>query len=196
MANRSYLYACNQIPGSADTPEKRLVGLSECNYAVPLIYKIMLSANPSVCRSRIWNTDEQIAIIGGYREGVRMLADFLAKISHADVQPQIEQTLAFLNKPENNAHYLLLECGEIFDMQDEALGMQNNLLLDEILDLENAIDYTLYTINRMPSIKPSHKLLDLFKRKRKQTVHAEESDKMAAQLGLNNWSNNLYFDFS
>jgi len=195
MANRSYLYACNEIPGTTDTPEKNLKGLSECNYAIPLAYKIMLMPNPRTCRSRIWNSPDEIAIIGDFQAGLNELTGFLDRITIKEAQPEIETTLEFLNNPDNQAQYLLLECGEIFDMRDTYLGKENALLLKKISTLRNTMEQALVKINTQPPVAQK-KWFGLFPRKAEPVPASEESQRAAAELGLNNWSQYLHFDFS
>lgn len=195
MANRSYLYACNHIPGERDVPEQNLIGLSECNYAIPLVYKILLCGSPRSSRSRIWNTEDEIAIVGEFEAGLHRLTEFLKKIEIEEAQLDIRNTIQFLNKPENKATYFLLECGEIFDMTDDNLAEQNTLLLDEIMSPYNSMALALANIN--PALlQAEKKRIQFFKRKHNRAKALPEALSAVAQLGLNNWSNALYFDFS
>lgn len=194
MANRSYLYACNEVPGTSNTQEN-IIGLSESNYAIPLTYKILLSGNPEICRSRIWNTTNKIAIIGEFETGLVRLTEFLKRITLAEAQPHIKTTLEFLNKPENKCKYFLLECGEIFDMHTVELEKQNVLLLKKIQSVSNVMEQALLKINAHPPLE-TKKRLHLVSVKPKSAPASEESLRAAAELGLNYWSNILYFDFS
>lgn len=195
MANRSYLYACNHVPGESETPEQNLIGLSECNYAIPLVYKILLNGNARVCRSRIWNTQDEIAIVGEFDAGLQQLTDFLARIEIEEAQSDIEKTIEFLNKPENRAKYILLECGEIFDMTDVDMAMQNTVLLKTIAEPHNAMEQALMAINS-PVVQSEKSRFEFFKRKFSKPKASPESLCAIAEIGVNNWSNILYFDFS
>jgi len=195
MANRSYLYACNQIPGTTDEAEKSLIGLSEWNYAIPLAYKILLSSNTQACRSRIWNNGEIIALIGDYNGGLSNLTQFLKRITLAEALPDIENTLEFLNKPSNQARYFLLECGEIFSMDDAEIASQNTLLYKKIQALQNTIEQTLQTINTQ-ALPPAKKRFSIFPSKPEPQPASKDSLRTAAELGLTNWENVLYYHYS
>lgn len=52
MANRSYLYSTNVVPGpDVKKATRTLTGISEWNYDIPIIYKLLLSGNPRPCKS-------------------------------------------------------------------------------------------------------------------------------------------------
>ncbi len=193
MANRSYLYACNEVPVINDTPENNITGLSECNYAIPLAYKILLSGNPKICQSRIWNTTAKIAIVGEFEPGLRRLTEFLQRLELAELKPQINTTLDFLNSPENKAGYFLLECGELFDMHGVEPEKQNILLLKKIKAVSNSVEQAVIAINARPTLL-AEKRFEISSAKAASA--SEETLRVGTELGLNNWSNNLYFDFS
>jgi hypothetical protein len=74
MANRSYLYATNTVPGIDVIQSKRqIIGISEWNYDVPVVYKLLLSGNPRLCKSSIWDVPDLIAIVGDYSLGLERL---------------------------------------------------------------------------------------------------------------------------
>ncbi len=52
MANRAYLYSTSFLPG-AETEFRRIVGLSEWSYDIPLAFKLLLTGNPHRCTSLI-----------------------------------------------------------------------------------------------------------------------------------------------
>ena len=66
MANRSYLFASPFVPGA--DPEKddprQVKGISERSYAIPLVYRLLVSADVRLCRSMIWNLPEPTALAG------------------------------------------------------------------------------------------------------------------------------------
>jgi hypothetical protein len=45
-----------------------MIGLSEWNYNIPIVYKILLSGGPKICKSSIWDIDKKIAIAGFYEK--------------------------------------------------------------------------------------------------------------------------------
>jgi hypothetical protein len=68
MANRSYLYSLSNRPTSyADRPET-ISGVSEWNYDVPFMYRLLMSGDPQLCASLIADgldddeTDEKVKL--------------------------------------------------------------------------------------------------------------------------------------
>lgn len=79
MANRSYLYSTNVIPGSIDKVDDRtMIGIAEWDYEIPIVCKLLLSGNPKTCSSSLWANPEEIALIGDYATGVKKLEEFLS----------------------------------------------------------------------------------------------------------------------
>lgn len=199
MANRSYLYSTNVIPGpSAKASGRKLIGISEWNYDIPIVFKILLSGAPRTCPSSIWDNSEEIALIGDYASGVKNLEDFLSQIHLPEAQPLIAEALEFLHKPESQNQYLVLECGEIFDMGDAPLLEQNLALLEELNDLAPEMDQALQSLLPPPVAppKPVGFLSRLFGRTPEPAPPAHDVMPSLYGLGLGNWSNTLYFDFS
>lgn len=123
MANRSYLYSTNIVPGpDAEAQGRKLIGISEYNYDIPIVFKLLLSGNPRTCPSSIWDCNDDIALLGDYDAGLANLEAFLAQIQTPAAQPLIAEALEFLRKPENHNPYFVLECGEIFEMSDPDPG--------------------------------------------------------------------------
>lgn len=207
MANRSYLYSTNIAPGpDAVAQGRKLVGISEYRYDIPIVFKLLLSGNPRACPSSIWDSNGDIALMGDYESGLANLERFLAQIRQPEAQPEIAAALAFLKNPANRNPYFVLECGEIFDMTDEPLPDQNLALLQSIRNLQPELDAALQSLQPTaqaapePIAKPRPKgfLARLFRQadptppskpapRPIQAIHA---------LGLGHWSNILYFDFS
>lgn len=191
MANRSYLYSCNTVPGHhAET--KHFAGLSEWNYSTPLIYKILLSANPEMCTSSIWDIPEKIAIVGEYEQGVKNLESFLEQIKRDDAQPLLQEALSFLKDEANRNEYFVLECGELYEMSNVDIFLQNKELFDEIEDIKSEYEYALWLIQRPLPAQSGGLLSRLFNR---QKPPSNTLDSIHA-LGLGNWSNELYQDLS
>lgn len=221
MANRSYLYSTNFVPGSdVKKDERRIVGISEWNCDIPIVFKLLLSANPRRCRSSIWDIPEEIALLGDYDKGTANLFAFLERISDPAVQPLRQEARGFLAAEKNKNRYFLLECGEIFDMAEEPLQEQNDRLLDEIKNLGPQLEQKLADLAapQGAAVKPARdeERLDLLDRvyaaivnprskeagdflarsfAAKSAVPKKQVDATQAlySLGLGNWSNILYF---
>jgi hypothetical protein len=188
MANRSYLYSCDHIPG--ETEDKApLKGISEWKYDIPLTYKILLSCNPRICRSSIWEIDKNIAIVADYDSGVQKLIQFLDHVESPESANLVAEAKAFLQSTDNKGRYFVLECGEIFDMEDEDLEAQNNKLFAELSDLQPLIDEAIVMCRPK---KPKGLLSKIFGRNKKEA--SQFSLAPYYFLGLGNWSNILYFD--
>lgn len=199
MANRSYLYSTNVIPGPDVKPEERkLIGISEFNYDIPIVFKLLLSGNPRACRSSIWEMPEEIAIVGDYGLGLERLTKFLKRIEIIEAQPLIREAVEFLNRAENQNPYFVLECGEIFDMTGQPLLEQNQALLGQLNDLEAEMEKAMGSLKTVPVAppKPVGFFSRMFKAKPLLPVRTPDPMDPFYELGLGNWSNILYFDFS
>jgi len=196
MANRSYLYSSNFVPSpNANGAHRRMTGISEWRNDVPVAFKILLSSNARKCRSSIWKVPEEIAIIGDYDPGLDRLLRFLDRIPVPDVVLLKEEARRFLTDAANKNEYFVLECGEIFEMDDAPLAEQNERLLAIIRHIESVEESALAKLVTNPpsatkaggwfSRTLGHKSMEP---KKNSSVDAVNS------LGLGNWSNVLYFD--
>ena len=201
MANRSYLYSTNVIPGSnGEDSDRKMIGIAEWDYEIPIVAKLLLSGNPQTCRSSLWENPEEIALIGDYASGVKKLEEFLLQITLPVAQDSIAEAIDFLKRPENQNQYFILECGEIFDMEEAPLFEQNLALLGELKNLPPEMEKALQSL-APPSVelpKSAGFFSKLFGRTAKSSVPAPTHDLMKSidDLGLGNWSNILYFDFT
>jgi hypothetical protein len=196
MANRSYLYSSNFVPSlEANAGDRRITGISEWSYDIPIAFKVLLSGNPRKCRSSIWEVPEEIAIVGDYNLGLDRLLCFLDRMPLPEVAPLKDESRRFLEDEANKNPYFVLECGEIFEMEDSPLAEQNDRLLAEILKIEPVIESSLASL--LPNRPSTPKARGFFSRvlgrnppaaQQKVTTDAVQS------LGLGNWSNVLYFD--
>ena len=204
MANRSYLYSTNIVPvPDAEVQGRKLIGISEYNYDIPIVFKLLLSGNPRTCPSSIWDCNDDIALLGDYDAGLANLEAFLAQIQQPAAQPLIAEALEFLRKPENHNPYFVLECGEIFEMSDPSPGLQNQKLFQSIQNLEPEIKAALQSLDAPapappPPPKPAGFLARLFGLAPPPAAPRPAPDPLQTihQLGLGHWSNYLYFDFS
>ena len=132
MANRSYLYAVDILPapGEKRPPAK---GVSEWNWDIPLVHKVLLSGDPQLRSSIIWESDEVFAVAGDYAAGVANLAAFLGELRHPEADVQAAEALEWLQDPVRARKYLWLEAAEIFDMdEDRGLKESAEALLAEV----------------------------------------------------------------
>ncbi|KAF9395591.1 hypothetical protein CPC16_007752 [Podila verticillata] len=200
MANRSYLYSTNVVPGPAVKKGTRtLTGISEWNYDIPIIYKLLLSGNPRPCKSSIWRMQGNIALVADYAPGVERLKEFLNKIDFPTARPLIDEALQFLADECSINKYFVLECGEIFCMDDEPIKKQNAQLLNEIKNLDVEVERALASLEPKPveEPRPVRWLAKLFGVKPTPVVESHDDPLQPVyDLGLGNWSNILYFDFS
>lgn len=177
MANRCYLYTADQLPGSPGWDAKRhLHSVAEWNYDTPFAFQLLVSANPRPIRSSIWTFPDDLAIAGDAEAGLKHLNEYLARLP-AQAEPLVTQTQAFLANPKNRRRYFILECGELFQMEGGDLAAQNRELLDWLSGLHARIQsLPLPAMDR--STASDDPLLPFY------------------QLGLGNWSNILYFQFT
>ena len=104
MANRSYLYATDVSPQQIEQwSEGRQIGISEWNYDIPLVFKLLISGNTQPCRSLLWDELEPIALQADYQAGVARLAQFLAQITEPSVQQDIQHALDFCRQQKTSA---------------------------------------------------------------------------------------------
>ena len=82
MANRSYLYTCDDIPTADGKVKPR--GLCEFNYGIPIVHKLMVASAPRVVRSAIWG-EHDIGILGDRAGAVERTVAFVDKLSAGDV---------------------------------------------------------------------------------------------------------------
>ena len=134
MANRSYLYAVDEEPDGVNSV--KAAGLSESEYNIPLFYRILASVNARSVPSNIWSG--QNAILGDYEAGVEKLSAFLARLSDASLcdAKKAANVIAFLRDEKNRRKHILLECAEIFAMNDEDIEAQNSTLVAELLEID------------------------------------------------------------
>jgi len=137
MSARSYLFAANVVPGqrpaAAQSPD--LIGIAEHGLSVPLVFRLLVSAGTSACKSLVWAEQGDVALVGDYAEGVRRLKDFLCRISWPEARPLAEEAIGFLDEPRHRRRYFLLECTEIYAMHRESLPTLNRQLLASLPEL-------------------------------------------------------------
>lgn len=176
MANRSYLYSTN-LPSNAapDQGARRITGISEWNYDIPLVFKILLSGNPRTCPSLIWNSDDNIALAGDYIAGAEKLLLFCDAIGHPNLLPLAREAGEFLVEARNKDRYFHLECAEIFFLSHEdGFDALASGLVEEIKGIDQQLDEIKQAVSQDP----------------------ERSEDVFRAWGLGYWSNILYFDLN
>jgi hypothetical protein len=191
MANRSYLYSSDAVVRTNISRDRKPIGIAEWSYGIPLVFKILLSGNPTACRSLLFDYEGEIALSGDFAQGVRNLEKFLSRIRHRAAQRMLAEARSFLHRAENQKQYFLLECGEIFAMNDAPLHEQNVGLIEEIKALDPRTDDAIRSL--MP---PSSWFKNLFGAKRGAPSPPPDPHESVRVLGFGNWSNHLYSDFS
>lgn len=196
MANRSYLYASDVSPQQIEQwSEGRQIGISEWNYDIPLVFKLLISGNTQPCRSLLWDELDPIALQGDYQAGVARLAQFLAQITEPALQPDIQQALAFLQAPENQRRYLVLECGEIYSMDEVPMVEQNQQLLHHVQQLDAEIAAALQLFAPQPPVAAPGFFARLFGLKPTQPTQQCSARDQLLRLGLGCWTNHLCYRF-
>jgi hypothetical protein len=197
MANRSYLYSTNHVPApDLEEDERRMMGISEWNYDIPIAFKILLSGNPKKCHSSIFEMPEEIALVGEYDEGTSRLLQFLDRIPHPAIGPLKQEAREFLALEKCKRRYFVLECGEIFEMEEAPLAEQTHHLLGEIQNLGPSMEMAIAKVRgiEQSESKPPGFFARLFGAKPAVPKKKDNPDDALYALGLGNWSNILYFD--
>jgi hypothetical protein len=102
MANRSYLYATDQIPSPDTTPrDGEVIGIAEWSYDIPLAFKLLLTGEPRLANSWIWQTPQIIAIVGDYDSGVARLLAEVEKITDPRITELHKEARQFLCDPRH-----------------------------------------------------------------------------------------------
>jgi hypothetical protein len=186
MANRSYLFASPFVPGpepAKDDP-RQLKGISEHAYGIPLAYRLLVSADVQLCRSMIWSSpDGPTALAGRAGAGMDRLQQFLVRIEQPEVAPLREEALHFLNRHADRNGYFVLECAEIFDMGDTALGEQAANLLRDVQNIQAEVEAAIAWL--VPKKKNFWERIF--------TPSQESLEAPLRELGLGYWSDTLYY---
>ncbi|MFA0570908.1 DUF7822 domain-containing protein, partial [Vibrio gallaecicus] len=181
MANRAYLYTCEKNPDGSGLCNFK--GVSEWNYDIPVLYKILVSSQTQTFQSQVFQGDEHIALIGDTSGGVAALEEFVAKIKRKDSAPLIEEALAFLKSHSSSNSYFLLECAEIYDMESPDFEGQNQQLLKEVQGFSPMASYIVELLHEEQQRKGFNVLMGMLKPA--QYVKTLED---VYELGFGNWS--------
>ena len=125
MANRSYLYATNELAQDKNRDTIQISGVAECNYDIPVLFRAMCSFNPSVVHSIIW-LDYKAAISGEFDGGLEFTVQFLKKLSETEfkkkkliTQEAFERFQNFFENLKGKNSHFILECLELYEMDAE-----------------------------------------------------------------------------
>lgn len=144
MANCSYLFLSNTNflrMGNTEAPPMRHV--STAPHDVPFAFKVLLSGEPRAIERSRGGPRSSFGLIGDRRSGVDRLEAFLHRIDLPIAQPVIQHTLSFLNKPEHQSAYFVLDPADVFDLTDESHTKQAQKLIDEIENIDATFEYEL-----------------------------------------------------
>ena len=154
MTSRCYLYSLDALPREDGM---NAVGLSEFETEIPLVYKILVSCNPRATKSIIFESEENIAVTADFEGGVRALESF-AQNAGGD-KTAVLKIIAFLKDTRNARKYIHLECGEIFEMDEnfadydeemDFLTEMNAGFIEEISHIGSAVDCGLEALDDIP----------------------------------------------
>lgn len=144
MANRSYLYTRH----TGDDVEFR--DIAEWSSEIPVAHLLLVGANPTLCKSAIWNVDQKIAIEADATIARPLFLKFLDWI-----QPQVESGFAraadearkYLTREDRQGDRFHLEPGEIYELEDLDLPEMEKtaaadaaLAEDLFLDVKRVLD--------------------------------------------------------
>ncbi|PPG37385.1 DUF4870 domain-containing protein [Pseudoclavibacter sp. RFBA6] len=173
MANRSYLYVVDEIPGHG-APLTRVTGLSEWRWDVPLVHELLVSGSGRLVPSTIWDAPAT-AILGDYDQGVANLERLFAQLPHdEETQRQIAEARNALNDPANRGRYLLLEVAEIHVLSVTDDDNPFPEMLTEAQGMVRGDDASVDSLIRYALGLPAEKRQQL--------------------TGSGSWANNLYFE--
>lgn len=170
MSNRAMLYA---------RKGKKMTGISEYNYEIPLAYEILVSQKTRRVHSKVFLSPFYIAIRGDYDMGVEKLYAFLDELkkrSYFDgkkFDKITEETRSFLEK--NRGHdYFYLESAEVYESPSflETIKMKKR-----ISNIDQEIEGFFWKMDKL-----------------KQKTAENEMDKMLCSIGIQEWADYLYYD--
>ena len=192
MANRAYLYG---IKG------KKVSGISEYNYDIPISYKILLSQNTKRVKSKIFRSPFKIALQGDFEKGVEKLNEFLEELmkkgyfDENELEKEIENTKAFFGK-NTNFQYFYLDCSEIYEMESKSRPLSNKRMSKQILNINHEIERF---YQEMDAMKKEYddmngKMTQLQKETGGNKKLEELKNRMMGMIGIQEWTNYLYYE--
>lgn len=154
MANRTYLFACNQKPTGKPSPGRIIIGLSERSYDLPLVYRILVSDNPETCFSSIWTrpadpsvVPQHMAVLGESAAGLERLRAVFERITLPQAQALIGKSREFLDRADRKLGYYFLEAAELFATDEKPIPELNRQFVASLSSLDRQIDDAVAAIN-------------------------------------------------
>ena len=188
MANRSYLFVSSQLPTDRWDAGQRtqLRGISEHAYAVPLLYRLLVSEDSRLVDSAIWQDPAPLAIAGRAQAGMERALQFLEQIQNPHIEPLRREAEMFLRSHIQPGDWLILEAAEVLAMDDDSQPEQQvRTLLARMPQLDAECTQTIADLRPQPPniwqriFKPSE----------------ESLQEPLLQLGLGDWAEHLYFSW-
>jgi len=148
MGNFSYLFLSNGKPPRAERAQAApMQHISTARNDVPFAFKVLLSGEPEAIQVNRGGPRKSFYLVGDRRSGVERLAAFLRRIDRPDAQPVIHHTLSFLDKPEHQSTFFVLNPADVFDMREESHTGQVQKLVAEIENIDATFEYELARLN-------------------------------------------------
>lgn len=189
MANRAYLYVQS---------DNRTTGVSEYKYGAPIAYKILISKNTKMVKSKIFKSPFRLALQGDYQEGVSRLYSFLDELKNKgyfdaeEIDDKISETKAFLE--EHKGAYFHLEAAETYETFFPAVG--NKRMLKSIRNIEKEIADFYHNMDVMQQEYDS--LYARMSEDERNSSGAERlqkiKDRMMWYIGIQEWAEHLYYE--
>lgn len=150
MSSRCLLFASNQMPDGLTTLQPTaLVPMGLWYDEIPLLCKILCSAETRICPSVLFHSYQDQAIVADLSLGLLEMTRFLRKIRHPNFQYEIEQTLALLH-PFAQYRYVILETSELFVEGPKTSVWQTMQLCQQLRQIAGEMTLTLQQL-QMPS---------------------------------------------
>ena len=131
MANRSYLYSFSKDNKGEIA---KIFDISEQNYEIPIIYKILVSENTQIVPSKLFN--EATALVGDAKNGRKRLDAFFEKLIKKNIFEKEElkelQQSFIKHLDKYTLDYFLFEPIEVISMSDVDLDKEVTNLKTEI----------------------------------------------------------------
>ena len=188
MANRSYVFLSQTLPSTTWDAAKssQLRGVCEHAYAVPLLQRLLVSVDSRLVSSSIWQHPEPLAIAGRAQAGMERTLQFLQQIQHPHIEPFRQEAERFLRSHISGDDWLILEAAEVLEMQDSPSTEQQ---VRDLLKQMPALDAE--CAQALEKLRPQAPNFwqKIFK------PSQESLEEPLRELGLGNWSENLYFSW-